>query len=164
MSEPPLKLEAEKIIQELNLLGLLIPHGEARVVGSVALDLIVKRDIDVHVVVESADLLDVVNRISSHLLNHEKVREIRISDYRHKGSMKVAVDAYPGASGNWSVDIWLTTRPETTGFKLVDYLEKVLNPEQREAILRIKDHYYQRGQLRDSMSTLIYKAVVNKDI
>jgi catabolite regulation protein CreA len=59
-----LKREAERIIEELDLLRLLSAYGEARIVGSVALDLIVKLDIDIHLLVDDPDVLEVANGIS----------------------------------------------------------------------------------------------------
>jgi hypothetical protein len=60
------KQEAEQIIKDIGILRILDSLGEAQVVGSVALDLIVKRDIDIHVVVEdlfsSIDHLSTLNR------------------------------------------------------------------------------------------------------
>lgn len=63
MGESRLKAEAEGVIEELGLLGLLWGYGRAGVVGSVALDLIVKRDIDVHLLVAGRDLLEVVDGV-----------------------------------------------------------------------------------------------------
>lgn len=74
-----LKIEAEEIIDELKLLR---EHGDAKVVGSVVIELIVKLDIDVHVVVSEPDLLGVVNEVYGRLLEHAKIDEVRISDFR----------------------------------------------------------------------------------
>ena len=159
-----LRTEAEEILQNLDLLELLNRYGEAQVVGSVALDLVVKRDIDVHLVVRSSDLLGTVDEIYHQLLEKEHIREVRISDYRDRASMKIGIDTYPGASGHWSIDIWMTHRVETTGFALVDRLKRALRPEHREAILRIKTEYHRRGRLRDGFSASIYEAVVDKGV
>jgi hypothetical protein len=43
-----LRREAEEIIARLGLLEMLRSYGRAEVVGSVALDLVVRRDIDIH--------------------------------------------------------------------------------------------------------------------
>jgi len=79
LSESPLKREAERIIEELDMLRLLSAYGEARIVGSVVLDLIVKLDIDIHLLVDNPDVLEVANGISSSLLNYEIVPEVRIT-------------------------------------------------------------------------------------
>ncbi|MEW6398120.1 MAG: hypothetical protein AB1503_02990 [Bacillota bacterium] len=88
-----MKAEAERILEETQLLSILAPHGEARVVGSVALDLVVKRDIDVHLLVaEGTDLFDVACSVCRKLFGQGNVHELRITPYPEKGSVKVAVD------------------------------------------------------------------------
>ncbi len=113
-----LKIEAEGIIRELQLLDLLAQYGEVRVVGSVALDLIVKLDIDIHLLIAAeSDLLDVVDHIYHRLLDCQHIREVRITDYREQNAIKIGIDVYLGASGDWSIDIWVTDRPEETAFE-----------------------------------------------
>lgn len=163
MRKSQLKREAEGIVEELNLLGLLTAYGDARIVGSVALDLIVKLDIDIHVLVRNEDLLEVTNGIYRKLLNHDRVREVRISDYRDQG-VKLGIDSYPGVSGNWSIDIWVTNKVEETGFEMIERLRGEMSMEHRKNIMAIKSYYHERGLLRDGISTLIYSAVVEKGI
>jgi len=154
-----LREEALGIVSELNLLGMLGRHGRAELVGSVALDLIVKPDIDVHLLVEGRGLISVVNQIYPELLRHPKVDEVRITDYKD-GSVKIGVDRYPSASGAWSIDLYITDRPEKTAFSYVSELRDGLDDETRGAIMDIKRHYHERGLLRDGLSHRIYEAVV----
>jgi len=164
MSESVLGLEARGIIQKLDLLDILGQHGEARVVGSCAVDLVVERDIDIHVVVETSELLSVVDRIYHQLLDRGQVRVVRISDYREQGGVMVGIDRYPGASGNWSIDIWVTDKVETTGFALVERLNRELRPEHRAAILDIEGAYHRQGTLRRGLSAVIYRAVIDNGV
>lgn len=159
-----LRSEAEGIIRDLGLVELLSKHGEAAVVGSVALDLIVKRDIDVHLLIRGGSLLSVADDVYHALLDRGGIREVRISDYRAKGGLKIGVDSFSAPSGEWSIDIWITDRSETTGFALVERLKGALSPAQRKAVLRIKRHFHVRRQLRDGLSTRIYLAVVDDGI
>jgi hypothetical protein len=160
-----LKTEAEKITRDLRLLDLLSLYGKAGVVGSVAYDLIVKLDIDIHLMIpEGIDLLNTVDSIYHQLLDHEHVREVRISDYREDHAVKIGIDRYPEKSGDWSIDIWVTDKAEETAFEYVDYLRKALSPVHRKAILGIKEYYHKLGQLRDGMSFLIYGAVIDNDV
>jgi hypothetical protein len=159
-----LKREAESIIKNLSLLEILSKYGDARVVGSVALNLIVKRDIDLHVVVKTDNLFEVVDQIYPTLLGEKGVTDIRIFDYREKGGIKVGIDSYSGLSGDWSIDLWVTNLPETTGFALADRLTQQLTNQQRKAILKIKKALHSRSELRDGISTQIYAAVVDNDV
>jgi hypothetical protein len=99
--------EAQGILQELSLLELLRRYGDPRLVGSVPLDLIVKLDIDIHVLVNRHDLLNIVDSIYHQLLEDELIHEVRITDYRPEG-VKIGIDRYPAPSGDWSIDIWVT--------------------------------------------------------
>ena len=160
-----LKTEAEKIISELRLIDLLSHYGRIGVVGSVAYDLIMKLDIDIHVLVaENAHLLRTVDEIYHALLEHKHVHEVRISDYREQHALKIGIDKYPSISGNWSIDIWVTDSPEETAFEHTRHLKQVLRPEHREAILCIKEYYHRLNQLRNGMSVIIYEAVVDNDV
>jgi len=155
-----LRAEALDIVADLDLLARLGRLGRAEIVGSVALDLVVKRDIDVHVLLKEPGLYAAADAVIHDLLDHPRVREVRITEHRAQGSLKVAVDAYPGASDDWSIDIWLTERPEETAFARRDELLAALTAEHRAVILAIKSHYHARGLLRDGLSTRIYRAVV----
>lgn len=160
----PTKDEAEAILIELDLLPRLNKYGEARVVGSAALDLIVKPDLDIHLLTDAEDLMPTVHAVSSYLLDQPKVREVRITDWRKESGVKIGVDAFPAPSGNWSIDIWITNDRRTTAFEFVQQLNANLTDDQRRAILKIKEHFFQLGELRDGLSLRIYKAVVEKDI
>ena len=155
----PLKREAENIIEDLNLLETLGELGEARIVGSVVLNLIVKLDIDVHVVVTKTDLLKAVNEVYSRLLERPEIDEVRISDYRPDG-VKLGIDRYRGESGDWSIDMWFTEMRETAGFEMTERLLGELNAEHRETIMELKRYYHGRGLLRDGLSSKIYSAVI----
>jgi hypothetical protein len=152
--------EAHTIIKELSLLEMLRRYGDARLVGSVPLDLIVKLDIDIHVLVSNRDLLNTVDSIYHRLLENEQIREVRISDYRPDG-VKISVDSYPGTSGDWSIDIWITSQVETTGFSFVEHIQRELLPVHRSAIMDIKRSYHDQGLLRDGISMRIYQAVLD---
>ncbi len=154
-----LRIEAEQVIEYLDFMGLLNAYGHARVVGSVALDLIVKRDIDIHVLVLLRDIMDMAQHLMSVLLKAEGVSEVTVKDYRERASIKVGIDEYQGESGPWSIDIWLTTDVSTTGFTLVDELEESLDGDMREVVLTIKRHYHIRDLLQNGLSSLIYRAV-----
>ena len=154
-----LRIEAEQVIEDLDIMGLLNAYGHARIVGSVALDLIVKRDIDIHALVLLRDTMEMAQHLLSVLLKAEGVTEVTVKDYRERASLKVGIEEYQGESGPWSIDIWLTTDVSTTGFALVDEMEETLDEGLRETILSIKRHYHIRDLLQNGLSSLIYRAV-----
>ncbi|MHB9108356.1 MAG: hypothetical protein ACYDCO_14975 [Armatimonadota bacterium] len=157
-----LREEAEAIIRELALLDILGRFGQARLIGSVALDLIVKRDIDLHLLT-SEDLFAIADRLYCELLEREEIVKVTICDYRPNG-VKIGVDAYPGPTGAWDIELFLTNRVEATGFALADRLCRELTSEHRHAILQIKEHYYRHNQLYGGLSKAIYLAVLESGI
>ncbi|MHA2021452.1 MAG: hypothetical protein ACW96N_07040 [Candidatus Thorarchaeota archaeon] len=159
-----LRIEAEQVIEDLDIMGLLNAYGHARIVGSVALDLIVKRDIDIHVLVLLRDIMEMAQHLMSVLLKTDGVNEVTVKDYRERASLKVGIDEYHSESGPWSIDIWLTTDVSTTGFVLVDELEEALDEDMREVVLSIKRHYHIRDLLQNGLSSLIYRAVTEGQV
>lgn len=57
-----LRDEAFEIIEAFGFLELLGQYGDARLVGSVALDLVVKPDIDFHLVLDKSDVINVADQ------------------------------------------------------------------------------------------------------
>ncbi len=159
-----LKAEAEQIVRRLRLVECLAQYGDAEVVGSIALDLVVKRDIDIHVVVEPGKLLSVCDEVCSGWRQLCPETNVHCGDYRDCGGIKVGVDSFAGPSGPWSIDIWITDNPTITGFALLHDLKGRLSPQMREAILEIKAHYNALGMLRNGLSRRIYYAVADHGV
>lgn len=156
-----LRREAEAIIADLGLLRLLGRYGRAEVVGSVALDLVVKPDIDVHLLLPApADLLAAADVLYHQLLSLPGVHEVRITDCRAEGGVKLGIDAYQGPSATWSLDLWLTDREEATAFADVERVRAALTPERRATILALKRRYHARGLCRNGLAMRIYAAVI----
>jgi hypothetical protein len=81
-----LQCGAEEIIARLGLLEMLRGYGRAEVVGSVALDLVVRRDTDIHL-----------------LLGPGAGGAVGAADAAAaRGSVKFGIDRYPGPSGERS--------------------------------------------------------------
>ncbi|MHA1908018.1 MAG: hypothetical protein ACW98Y_12030 [Candidatus Thorarchaeota archaeon] len=157
-----LKKEAYEMMDKLHLVGLLERYGDTRLVGSVVLELIVKLDIDIHVLLPHGDLVEITGKICMELLNSKEIREVRITDYRRTNNgIKIGIDECPGPSGNWTIDIWITKDWTTMGIENTERVNAALTDEQRDIVLRIKEHYYEMGLLRDGISSRIYDAVLN---
>jgi len=155
--------EALSIVEHLNILPKLRSYGQAEIVGSVVLDLVVKRDIDIHLLLSQESLLSVVQEVVGFLLQKSDVQEVRVTKY-YGDSINVTLDSYKGSSGDWSVDIWLTTNIDRTGFEKTEKLKKELTEKQREIIMQLKESMYKQGRLRDGMSSLIYDAVIKSGV
>ncbi len=135
-----LQIEAIGIIDELGILELLNNFGDAKIVGSVAHKLIVKKDIDIHLLTER-DLLEITFLVLNFLRNKNSKFEIYYEDFRdQKSSMFIGIKDYPGTTYNWYIDIWITSDKKYTGFDQVEYFENFLTRKQRKTILLIKEH------------------------
>jgi len=160
----PKRQEALKIIEELNLIEFLNTIGQVHLVGSVALNLIVKPDIDLHLLLDHPNLMDTSSAITAYLLDQPKIREIRVTDWRDKGGIKLGVDRYPGENAVWSLDIWITNREETGGMAVIEEFSKLLTPKKSEIILEIKSYFHHQDLLRDGLSLKIYTAVLKDGV
>jgi hypothetical protein len=160
----PTRQDALQIIEELSLLTFLNTLGRAHLVGSVALDLIVKPDIDLHLLLDHPNLMGTSSTVTAYLLDQPKIREVRVTDWRKEGGIKLGVDHYPGESAVWSLDIWITDREETGGLAAMEEFSQLLTPRYKGIILEIKDYYHRQDLLRDGISLQIYTAVLKHGI
>lgn len=156
--------EAKKIIKDLDLVKTLTQYGDARVVGSVALEMVVKHGIDLHVLVESEALEDAAEKISKTLKQKSGLDQIDTYYDRIKNGVKLTIKDYPGESGNWIIEIWLFDWIGNTQFAFTELLQRTLTPEQRETIMKIKEDFYYQGFLKDEFRTLIYRAVLEDGV
>lgn len=155
--------EALQIIEHLNFLSLLAPYAQRiEVVGSVAFDLIVKKDIDIHLLVFPGQKpLSVAMQVVNTLLEKTSLENIRVSYYKELESINCAIDSYSGPSENWSFDIWITADVKKTGFDFVRTMQMSLTADQRHLIMQIKHYLYKRDLLKDGMSRKVYDAVLS---
>lgn len=157
------KSVAETIINQLGLMPVLKQIGEARVVGSVALDVIVKPDIDIHIVV--ADLYAAIDQIYRYLLAQEKINQVKIKDFGDNKGILVGVNEFSAGEHVWSLDIWVTTDVQNTHFLKLDELLADMTAEHRKIIVKIKEDYMKnRGGTSNGISPKIYDAVVYNNI
>jgi hypothetical protein len=159
-----LRDEAFEIIEAFGFLELLGQYGDARLVGSVALDLVVKPDIDLHLFIAKSVVVNVAELIKRSLIADERIREVRVFDHLEKDSLKIGIDSLPGRSAEWSIDIWITSDISTTGFEETERVRSLLNEDSRNTILKLKRIYLGKGQLHDSMSSVIYRAVLEDGV
>jgi len=157
------KREAEEIIEVLGIMPILQKIGKARLVGSVALDVIVKRDIDIHIVVE--DLYLAIDKIYRQLLNCEQVKEVKIKNFGLELGVLVGIDRFSTTQGVWSIDFWVTTNEQTTGFANADRLLLDMTQEHKDIIIKIKNDYCDKyGGTSGGISPKIYEAVVYNNV
>lgn len=166
-----LQSEAARVIMDLKLYDVLGNAGVANPVGSLALGLMVWRDIDVTVVCDRLDL-GVVIEVAGTLASHPRVRSVEFrndsghwnrDDSEYPDGLFLGVE-YVDAE-TWKLDIWFIDEPDRQpDIAHVRALSKRLTDEHRAAILTIKDAWHERPEYGSSVSGYdIYRAVLEED-
>jgi hypothetical protein len=173
MTEPDhvtLRREADRVRLDLTLDSVLGRLGEVHLVGSAALDLMVRRDLDLTVI---CDRLDVVTLFDAArpLAAHPNVR--RLSFVNDTGPWNVD-PSYPDGiywgidcrvdGRAWNIDIWFVDEPDRQpDLRHVRELPARLTDETRSAILAIKRACHAEPHERVP-SHEIYTAVLDRGI
>lgn len=155
--------EASVLLNELNLLPFLRQFGDARVVGSVALDVVVTRDIDVHMQVPPSLMTTMPTRVEEYL-REQFVFDILIEERRKLGGINVRVEDHMGPSGSWNIDIWLTDRFELTDFSLLERLRRELLPVHYTIVQDIIRALQWRGELNSRIVNKVFLAVLEHGV
>lgn len=168
-----LRAEARSVLDELHVLDVLRRVGEPSIVGSLALGLMVWRDIDLEAQcprLTSASAFDAVRDLAA----MPDVYRMVYHDFTGPRSIPEVPDGYywgiryqPPGTEEWKIDIWLLPEGTTrrTGGPLVSMLRDALTDEARLAILRLKHMWCREPEYRKSvLSVDIYDAVLNHGV
>jgi len=177
-AQKQLQLEADEIVRLLRLDELLSAVGHPIRVGSSAMGLMVRRDIDITVVCPRLDAraLEAFAGIGARLMQAtESVVAVRFRN--DAGNWNAEPDKYPdgfylwlsvrGSDGAmWTVDIWLVDAPERQpDLGHLKTLAPRLTEASRRTILQIKTVLAEREKGADRVpSALVYEAVVDHGI
>ncbi|MEZ4657397.1 MAG: hypothetical protein R2911_07480 [Caldilineaceae bacterium] len=142
-----LQLEAAAVLQDLEIVELLTTVGTVVQVGSVALELMVWREIDFTILCPQLDLAQIF-ALGARLVAHSRVRGLHFrndtgdwnQDPRYPDGLFWEVDYVSAAKSAWEMDIWFihesTRQPDMR--HLEEFLPR-LTDETRLAILTMKD-------------------------
>lgn len=163
-----LKHQADKILKDLDLFKVLKKYGEVNFVGSYALDLIVKKDIDIVVTtsINYKDFLELVN----YLFPLPNVYNLTLWDFRKSIHPERPQGIYCGISylvkpdTFWKIDVWFMPKEGNGAKKLVDWVKKRLTNENRKIILKIKNEMLNTKHGREISGMDVYRAVLEKGV
>lgn len=163
-----LKKQADEILKELNLLVILKKYGEITFVGSYALDLMVKKDIDIVVtsIMDYKNFLEFVN----YLFPKKNIYGLNLQDFSKSIYPNRPYGIYCGITylikpdTFWKIDVWFMTKEENGAKKLVDWVKEKLTNENREIILKIKNEMLNTKHGKEISGMDVYKAVLEKGI
>lgn len=160
-------IKALEILSEMGLLEFLTDNfGETHVVGSVELDLMVWRDIDIEVIATNKPTKENAISVAGFIYKNEHVRRVTPIDYTDGDGVKKPKGQYVGAeyveNGNkWKLDVWLLDKQSSRSFEVTNTLKGKITPENRIAILNIKNDLFEHPKYRkDFVSVDIYNAVI----
>jgi hypothetical protein len=166
-----LQNEAQRILEELNLIELLSQAGHVRQTGSTTLGLMVWRDIDLQVSNTNLSIAQAFELLHP-LLTHPRVKQVRYLHQSHHFKLDGLADRYffmvyyePEGQAEWKLDIsfWLGEgiHPEP----VQEAIAQQLTPATRLTILQIKDAWYQLPAYRTAVSSVdIYDAVLQHNV
>lgn len=166
-----IKKEADSILFDKNLLGILKSFGTPHIHGSYFLDLMTWRDLDIYLESENLSTTDFFklgekicssfNPVKMSFRNELKAKSKNLPEGLYWG-------IYLGneRTGAWKIDIW-AVRPKECQ-RLLYYCNNVkqkLHPEAARIIMEIKSQCWQDPEYRKSYSSSdIYTAVLEKNI
>lgn len=165
-----LRAEAVDVLLDLDLFERLGTVGRPVQTGSLALGLMVWRDIDVTVRCPTLAVAPIFEALRP-LALHPRVRRLVFrndtghwnTDPDYPDGLYWGVDCRSQAGDDWKLDVWFL-REGTTQFDLqhIESLPPRLTPETRLAILRIKEAWHRRPEYgSDVRSYDIYEAVLD---
>lgn len=162
-----LKNEASKLLYDEGLLSVIKHFGEARIIGSYALDTMTWRDIDISIELPDEQNVALFFKIGEKIAKKFQIAKMSFSNHFIRNFPGYDHGLYWGillkyAEHEWKIDLW--------GYGETDYkkhmaefdeLQQKLQYADRNAILCIKhvisQHPEYRGDLYNSMA--IYQAV-----
>lgn len=154
------KKAAEKIIRDLRLLERLSAYGRAELVGSIALDLLVKPEIEVHLLIAKSDPVTVAGELVRQFLSETSFDQIKLFYNREVQGIKLIVDNYSEMFEDWSLDILITADPDYVAFEVIPEMRAQLDDEKRAIIMSLKRYYHAKKALYTGLNIKIYRAVV----
>lgn len=166
-SQESLHREAMRLVRRLGVMKLAREVGRAWLVGSVPLKLIVKPDVDLHVLVprrkegpHGLDAPEVPAALAiAKGLMERGINKLELLRFYFRDAVKIGFDTRVG-NRTWHIDVWVTSDPENLGVGPTRWVRQHLTPELRQAILKLKRYYAARDMCRYGMSHELYRAVI----
>ncbi|MEU9604905.1 hypothetical protein [Streptomyces sp. NPDC048057] len=171
-----LRAEAEGVCRELGLDGLLAGVGAPMVVGSAALGVMVRRDLDLDVACERLDAAAVaaVAAVGARLATHPQVRQVTFRN--DCGAWNQEPETYPNglylgvecvsSGATWNLDVWFLDEPERQPSTAhLTTLRPRLTDETRAAVVAIKRAWADRPEYGTTVKSFdVYRAVLDDGV
>ncbi len=166
-----LQSEAHEVLADLGLLSFLAKYGRPEIVGSTALGLMTRRDIDIDVVVSGEIQDEDAWEAGRYLLAHYEIALLLMADDRGNASRKRPPSMYVGAKYRnrcgdvWKIDIRFVQECDAMAPAHVERIGAGLTAETKRAILSIKDAVAQDPRYGQEFSGVdVYEAVLHNGV
>lgn len=166
-----MRRDALELINKWNLLEHLSKYGDAYTVGSVALDLMTWRDIDLEVICNKEPTRKNAFEVAELLFLENNFRRVTPIDYRNGDGIAKPKGLYIGGEyinkdkNKWKVDVWLLTPDSANAKKKTQEIKGKLTPEYKKRILNLKSQLHNHPKYRKQiLSVDIYDAVLNRGV
>lgn len=166
-----IKEEAEKLLDTTHIRELLAQFGKVDLGGSFAYDLMVDRDLDFGVAVESITVAT-RTKIASLFASQPWTYSMNMTDrvnFEPLSNPGAPRGLYLGLTipfpkERWNIDVWFIVSDELPPNDLAEQMTQATQ-EQRAAILQVKYDLMKRGAKEKGVTSAeIYAAVLNKHI
>jgi hypothetical protein len=168
-----LQAEADLARADLRLDQALSEVGRPVLVGSAALGLMVRRDLDITVVAPVLEM-NAVWRLGARMATHPRVREVVFRndtgswnlDLGYPDGLYLGLRYRSPTGKDWTIDLWFVDEPDRQpDLAHLRTLPGRLTPTTRAAIIRIKDSWWNHPKVQPSVSSHdIYSAVLDGDV
>jgi hypothetical protein len=139
------RLAAWRVLERLDLLRRWARYGEPRVVGSVALRVVVRPDIDLEIVTDAPRVEDGFAVVAGcaaipQVLRGRFRRDLPPGDPSFPSGLYWKLDYQADDGEVWTIDMWLLERgPRGGGLDATTRLGRLLTDERRARVLAIKE-------------------------
>ncbi len=175
-----LKAEAKQVLEELQVIETLLLYGRPNIIGSLALGVMTRRDIDIEIIVNTLSK-KVVTEAAQKFLSLSLPRlDITVIDNTKPYTQSFPLGIYLGityvgkdefvetlksAKIRWDIDMWFLEKNQPRGTKMTEEFLALMTPEKRRIILDIKYALTQSTDYKGKYSGVdIYKAVLRNNI
>lgn len=168
-----LQAEARSVEADLQLEERLTPVGAVNRVGSAALGLMVRRDIDL-TVVSTRLAIEAVTAVGARLAAHPRVYTVTFrndtqywkTNPNYPDGLYLGIGYRSRASCDWTLDIWFVDEPERQpDLAHMRWMPARLTPETRTTILLIKSAWAFRPEYGKRVKSVdIYSAVLEGNV
>ncbi len=167
-------VSANEILKKTEAIEIFSKLGKVEIIGSLRLNLMYRRDIDLLVISEEVEK-DKAIETTKEFLDKGIFQTVALADYQTFPAYDMPLGFYweliiSHEKQNWKFDVWYL-KPNERYTKLVsdsiEKFEKLLsaNPEKAEIILQIKKAYFDGVKYKDKVKSFdIYNAVLERGV